>query len=201
MSLPRSRWLVDPLCWALAALLLLTFGMPHLKPLFAALFPALDRPLYEQDSFAALLLSHLAIVALSSAVATGLGIAAGVFVTRAAGREFRPLIETLVAVGQTMPPVAVLAIAVPLIGFGALPALIALALYGLLPVLSATIAGLGSVPQGAINLYLACLEAKVPAEIHIYEGGGHGFGMLPKEKAPGTSDWPNRALDWLCTHW
>ena len=58
-----------------------------------------------------------------------------------------------------------------------------------------------SVPQGAINLYLACLEAKVPAEIHIYEGGGHGFGMLPKEKAPGTSDWPNRALDWLCTHW
>jgi len=58
-----------------------------------------------------------------------------------------------------------------------------------------------SVPQGAINLYLACLEAKVPAEIHIYEGGGHGFGMLPKEKAPGTSDWPNRALDWLRAHW
>lgn len=151
MSLSRSRWLADPLCWALAALLLLTFGMPYLKPLFAALFPALDRLLYEQDSFAALLLSHLAIVALASAVATGLGIAAGVFVTRAAGREFRPLIETLVAVGQTMPPVAVLAIAVPLIGFGALPALIALALYGLLPVLSATIAGLGSVPQGAID--------------------------------------------------
>ncbi len=58
-----------------------------------------------------------------------------------------------------------------------------------------------SVPQGAINLYLVCLEAKVPAEIHIYEEGGHGFGMLPKEKAPGTSDWPNRALDWLRTHW
>jgi osmoprotectant transport system permease protein len=151
MSLPRSRWLADPLCWALAALLLLTLGMPHLKPLFAALFPALDRPLYEQDSFAALLLSHLGIVVLASTVATGLGIAAGVFVTRAAGREFRPLIETLVAVGQTVPPVAVLAIAVPLIGFGALPALIALALYGLLPVLSATIAGLGSVPRGAID--------------------------------------------------
>lgn len=151
MSLPRSRWFADPLCWALAALLLLTLGMPHLKPLFAALFPALDRPLYEQDSFAALLLSHLGIVVLASTVATGLGIAAGVFVTRAAGREFRPLIETLVAVGQTVPPVAVLAIAVPLIGFGALPALIALALYGLLPVLSATIAGLGSVPRGAID--------------------------------------------------
>lgn len=151
MTRPRSRWLADPLCWALAMLLLLTFGMPQLKPLFAALFPALDRPLYEQDSFAALLLSHLALVALASAVAAALGIAAAVVVTRAAGHEFRSLVETLVALGQTVPPVAVLAIAVPLIGFGALPALIALALYGLLPVLSAAIAGLESVPQSALD--------------------------------------------------
>jgi osmoprotectant transport system permease protein len=78
-------------------------------------------------------------------------VAAGIFVTRPAGREFRPLVETLIAVGQTVPPVAVLAIAVPLIGFGALPALIALALYGLLPIARATIAGLESVPQGVLE--------------------------------------------------
>ena len=141
----------DPLAWALAALLLLTVGMPHLKPWFAASFPALDRPLYEQDSFVALLSAHVAIVAASSAASLVVGLAAGIFVTRAAGREFRPLVETLVAVGQTVPPVAVLAIAVPLIGFGALPALIALALYGLLPILRATIAGLESVSQGVLD--------------------------------------------------
>jgi len=55
----------------------------------------------------------------------------------------------VVAVGQTFPPVAVLAIAAPLIGFGAKPALIALTLYGLLPVLQGTIAGIGSVPPAA----------------------------------------------------
>jgi acetyl esterase/lipase len=55
----------------------------------------------------------------------------------------------------------------------------------------------GSVPQGSVNLYLACLEAKVPAELHIYEAGGHGFGMQKRDKAPGTSDWPNRGLEWL----
>ena len=54
-----------------------------------------------------------------------------------------------------------------------------------------------SLPQSAPALYLALLEAKVPAEIHIYENGGHGFGMRPRDNAPGTSDWPNRALDWL----
>jgi osmoprotectant transport system permease protein len=138
----------DPLLWSAAALLLLTVGMPVLKPLFAAAFPTLDRPLYTQSSFISLLAAHVAIVAASSALSLAVGVAAGIFVTREAGREFRPLVETLVAVGQTVPPVAVLAIAVPLIGFGALPALIALALYGLLPITRATIAGLESVPQG-----------------------------------------------------
>ena len=141
----------DPLLWLLVALALLVLGMPLLKPLFAALFPALDRPLYEQASFASLLGWHVAIVAASSALSLVVGVAAGIFVTRDVGREFRPLVETLVAVGQTVPPVAVLAIAVPLIGFGAWPALLALALYGLLPILRATIAGLESLPQGVLQ--------------------------------------------------
>ena len=141
----------DPLLWGVVLLALLVLGLPASKPLFAVLFPALDRPLYEQDSFAALLWAHAGIVAVSSAAAALIGIAAGVFVTRAGGREFRPLVETLVAIGQTVPPVAVLAIAVPLIGFGAWPALIALALYGLLPIVRASVAGLESVPSAALE--------------------------------------------------
>jgi osmoprotectant transport system permease protein len=141
----------DPLPWLVLALAALVLGMPALAPLFAALFPALDRPLYTQDSFAALLGSHLALVALSSALSLAVGLAAGLAVTRRAGRAFRPMVETLVAIGQTVPPVAALALAVPLIGFGALPALIALALYGLLPIVRATIAGIESVPHAALE--------------------------------------------------
>ena len=151
MTVSARAALRDPLSWALAALALLVLGLPSARPLFAALFPALDRPLYEQDSFVSLFASHVAIVALSSAAAALVGIAAAVFVTRSAGREFRPLIETLVAIGQTVPPVAVLAIAVPLIGFGAVPALLALALYGLLPIVRAGIAGLESVPAAVLE--------------------------------------------------
>ena len=146
---PRRHGLREPLWWALAALALATVGLPHARPLFAALFPQLDRPLYEQDTFAALLLAHVGLVLLSSAASVAVGVAAGVAVTREAGREFKPLAETLAAIGQTLPPVAVLAVAAPLIGFGFAPAWIALALYGLLPVLQATIAGLGSVPVAA----------------------------------------------------
>ena len=135
----------------LALLLLLVFGIGWLKPLFAALFPLLERPVYEQDSFISLLLAHLKIVGLSSAVSVAVGVAAGIFATRASGGEFRPLIETLVSVGQTFPPVAVLAVAVPLLGFGEWPALISLALYGLLPVLQGTLSGIESVPEAAME--------------------------------------------------
>jgi osmoprotectant transport system permease protein len=141
------RVLRDPLAWSLGAFILLVLFMPALRPLFAALFPELERPLYTQDSFLALALSHLALVAASSALAAMLGVAGAIFVTRGAGAEFRGLVETLVAMGQSFPPVAVLAIAVPAIGFGAEPALIALTLYGILPVLENTLAGLGAVPR------------------------------------------------------
>lgn len=146
---PHHAWARNPLLWAAAAMVLLVFGMAWLKPLFAALFPALERPVYEQDSFLGLTLAHLKIVGLSSGFAVIVGVAAGIFATRASGREFRPLIETVVAAGQTFPPVAVLAVAVPVVGFGEAPALIALALYGLLPVLQSTLAGIASVPPAA----------------------------------------------------
>ncbi|WP_294001105.1 ABC transporter permease [Sphaerotilus sp.] len=150
MTRTRLRW-ADPLPWAVLALIGLAWGMPLLKPLFAAAFPALDRPMYEQDSFVALVAAHIGLVAVSSAVSVLLGWAAGVFATRPVGQAFRPLIETVVAMGQTVPPVAVLAVAAPLIGFGERPALIALALYGLLPVVQQTLAGLASVPPSALE--------------------------------------------------
>jgi osmoprotectant transport system permease protein len=62
------------------------------------------------------------------------------------GRDVRPLVTTLATIGQTFPPAAVLALAVPSLGFGPLPTLVALFLYGLLPIVQNTIAGLETVP-------------------------------------------------------
>ncbi|MEX3239636.1 ABC transporter permease [Serratia quinivorans] len=146
-ALRALRWLRDPLPWTFALLLALVFGMNHLHGLFAAWFPELERPVYQQDSFISLVWAHLLLVAVSSLVAVVIGVSAGVAVTRRAGKEFRSLVETLVAVGQTFPPVAVLAIAVPVMGFSEQPAIIALVLYGLLPILQGTLAGIESVPS------------------------------------------------------
>ncbi|WP_345831202.1 ABC transporter permease [Erwinia sp. HDF1-3R] len=143
------RWLRDPLLWLILLFVALLLLMPLSGPLFARAFPQLERPLYQQDSFVQLALSHIKLVAFSSFFAVIIGMGAGVLVTRRAGKEFRSLTETLVAAGQTFPPVAVLAIAVPVMGFGEAPAIIALLLYGLLPVLQGTLAGIDAVPASA----------------------------------------------------
>ena len=56
-----------------------------------------------------------------------------------------PLSRSVAHIGQTFPPVAVLALAVPAVGFGVKPTMIALVLYGLLPIFENTITGLRQV--------------------------------------------------------
>ena len=134
--------------FALSALgfALLLWAMPALAPLFAWAFPAVQPPIFPLESFFALFLSHAGLVLLSSLAATAIAVAVGCFVTRPIGRDFRALAGALATIGQVIPPVAVLAIAVPILGYGEAPAFLALTLYGLLPILANTIAGLESVP-------------------------------------------------------
>ena len=48
------------------------------------------------------------------------------------------------------------------------------------------------------NLYLMLQKARVPAEMHLYEKGGHGFGM--RDKGAAVTHWNDRLLDWLNDH-
>ena len=117
---------------------------------FAPLFEPLTQngapAIYTQTSLLRLTLSHLALVAAAVTAATAIAVGLGILVTRPAGREFLPLARTVTAIGQTFPPVAVLALAVPSMGFGAGPTLVALFLYGLLPIFENTLTGLTTLP-------------------------------------------------------
>jgi acetyl esterase/lipase len=43
--------------------------------------------------------------------------------------------------------------------------------------------------------YLALKNAKVPAEMHLYPRGGHGYGLRRTEA--GVTSWPDRVADWM----
>jgi acetyl esterase/lipase len=58
----------------------------------------------------------------------------------------------------------------------------------------------GAVPViNSILYYQALVKNKIPAEIHIFEKGGHGYGLAPKNK--GTENgWPEICKRWLKAH-
>jgi osmoprotectant transport system permease protein len=103
---------------------------------------------------------HLFLTATAVVAACLLGIPAGI----AASRSRSVAAAVLAAAGalQTIPSIALLAFMLPFFGIGGLPAVVALFLYGLLPILRNTVAGLGGVDRQLIEV-------------------GTGLGMRPRQ--------------------
>jgi osmoprotectant transport system permease protein len=146
-----SRSALGARCAVLGLLLAFLLAPQAFAPVFAPLNDYGAPAIYDQGNVLELALWHLWLVLVATAASTVVAVALGIFVTRPAGAQFLPLSRTLVNVGQTFPPVAVLAVAVPLVGFGQAPTLIALFAYGLLPIFENTIAGLESCPEPVLE--------------------------------------------------
>jgi len=50
-------------------------------------------------------------------------------------------------------------------------------------------------PENGILFYQALREHNIPASLHIYDHGGHGYGMAPKD--PVLNTWPMLSIAWL----
>lgn len=118
--------------------------------LFAPLLGLLNAPgqpaVYDRQPLIDLVLWHVAVVAAAEAVAIVVAVTLGIVVTRARGGDLLGLARMVSNLGQTFPPVAVLAVTVPIVGFGFEPTFIALFAYGLLPIFENTVAGLRGLP-------------------------------------------------------
>jgi osmoprotectant transport system permease protein len=99
-----------------------------------------------QYSVLSLSLRHLVQVAFATVASSLFAVGLAWLVSRPFGTEFLPLSRSLANIGQTFPPVAVLALCVPILGFGSGPTLVALFLYGLLPIFENALTGLTTLP-------------------------------------------------------
>jgi osmoprotectant transport system permease protein len=115
------------------------------------LFPQQPQPLFPTATLAQLTVRHLQLVFAAAVLTIAVGLPLGVWVTRPSGLDFREIVATGVDFGQTFPPVAVLALSMPLLGIGYWPSVFALFLYGLFPVVSNTVAGLDAVPAAVLE--------------------------------------------------
>jgi osmoprotectant transport system permease protein len=90
---------------------------------------------------------HLALVAISVALAVLIGIPLGALA--AARKKTNQWVFAVVGLLQTIPALALLAALIPLLGrIGTVPAVVALTLYALLPIVRNTATGLDQVPRG-----------------------------------------------------
>ena len=109
-----------------------------------------------------LLLQHLQLVFISATIAVALGLSIGIVLTRGFMRRYRETILNLLGICQTVPSLAVIAIAMTYLGIGRKTAIFALVVYSLLPIIRSTVAGIFQVDPALVD-------------------AGHGMGMTPRQ--------------------
>ncbi len=104
-----------------------------------------DKIFNEPETFKGLLTAHIQLTVISAGLAILTSLPLGILITRPRFRKSEWLIVNIANLGQTIPSLAVLALAMSFLGIGMPTAIVALYVYSLLPVLQNTIAGLDSV--------------------------------------------------------
>jgi osmoprotectant transport system permease protein len=109
-----------------------------------------------------LLVQHLQLVFISGSMAVALGLGIGIALTRGFVRRYRETILNLLGICQTVPSIAVIAIAMSYLGIGRKTAIFALVVYSLLPIIRNTVAGIFQVDPALVD-------------------AGRGMGMTPRQ--------------------
>jgi osmoprotectant transport system permease protein len=128
-----------------------TLYTPGVEAVLRFFFPDETRLIYDRSPMLRFLGEHLALVAVGGLIAIALGTIGGLVVVSPLGRPFRDVVLRLANFGQSVPSVAIMALAVPTLGYGSRPVLLALVIYSILPVMVNVVAGIESVPQAVIE--------------------------------------------------
>ncbi len=137
----RETWLmitVPPL------LVLLVFGGYVLWRQTAELTPV-EASQLRWSTTLDLLWQHTKLTAVSSLLVVLIAVPLGILLTRGRARRLSPLVVGIANVGQSAPSIGLIVLLAIWLGYGFWTAIIALVLYGLLPVLRNTITGLQGV--------------------------------------------------------
>jgi osmoprotectant transport system permease protein len=112
------------------------------------LLPAILR---NSGDVAYLIRGHLWLVFLSGSLAILVGVPLGVLLTRRRARYLAPVLGQVVNLGSTIPTLAILALAMTVLGLGTPSAVFGLFVLTLLPIVLNTVAGLRTVPPHLIE--------------------------------------------------
>ncbi len=95
--------------------------------------------------------AHLEMVLIAEGIAIAIGVPLGILVTRPGFKRLTTPVISGANVGQSVPSLAVIAIMAPILGFGFQSAIVALVIYGLLPVLRNSYAGINNIDPAIVE--------------------------------------------------
>jgi osmoprotectant transport system permease protein len=110
---------------------------------------------------------HIELVAISLIVAVLVAVPVGLLLERAAGQAEGVI--RAVGVLQTLPGIALLAFMIPLLGIGVIPALVALVLYSLYPIVRNTYTGVRDADPAAVSAAraLGMTDAQILRDVRL----------------------------------
>src|SRR5580692_4774981 len=109
-----------------------------------------DSEIINEPNLMAETIQHVFISGVSFALVAAIGVPLGVLIAQA-GRGVRIPVFLFANLGQAIPGIGLLVLLFAILGLGATPTIIALVIYGLLPVLRNTVAGIQSVDPSAVD--------------------------------------------------
>lgn len=141
----KIRRFASPLIW-LTLLLTAVYRFEWIAETLSPLFD-IKTALRARAPLSFYVWQHVELVSVSTLFSMLFGLALGILTRLSPFTEFKePLLQGATFL-QTLPSVVILALSVPLLGYGQAPVVIALVFYGLLPILRNIIQGLDAVPE------------------------------------------------------
>lgn len=98
-----------------------------------------------------LMIEHLQLVGIAVSAAIIIALPSGILLSRDIMKDYTGKIISVFNVAQGLPSLAIIALFLPLLGVGFIPAVTALTIYALLPIVRNTIAGINNVEDEVIE--------------------------------------------------
>lgn len=125
----------------------------------------------QRSSLFELAFQHIYIVFLSTVLSILIGLSLAVWVRLARSEELKQIVLQFSTIGETLPTAAIIALSVPILGYGNIPLILALCIYGILPIVRNTIVGLNTIPseiqEAAQGIGLTRLEQLIRIDLPL----------------------------------
>lgn len=112
---------------------------------------------------------HVGLTLVSLCIAIAIGVPLGILITRK--KRAASAVLGFAGILQTIPSIALLGFMIPLVGIGMVPAIIALFLYALLPIVRNTYTGISEVPaavkEAAVGMGMSSLQILTKVELPL----------------------------------